>query len=180
LNGHDPGRSIAEAYDRTGDADPVAAMIRADVAVHLPDDYLTKVDRASMAHGLEVRPVFVDHELLDLTATLPSHFKVRGHTTKWLLRRIYRDFLPKGTTSRSKRGFSVPVDVWFKGPLTEMFYDTVVNKRGPVDALIDPSAVRNLFERHRRGLTRDGATLWSLLMLTRWCDAYLTATSPSH
>ena len=173
LDGYDPGTAIAAAYERMGDSDPVAAMIGADVEVHLPDDYLTKVDRASMAHGLEVRPVFVDHELLELAATLPSFLKVRAGTTKWLLRTMYRDFLPKGATSRPKRGFSVPVDTWLRGPLTEMFRDTVLTNRGPIHDFIDMAAVRRLFERHASGLARHGASLWSILMLTRWCDAYL-------
>jgi asparagine synthase (glutamine-hydrolysing) len=175
LNGYDPGFLIASAYDRTGDSDPVAAMIGADVEVHLPDDYLTKVDRASMAHGLEVRPVFVDHELLELTATLPSHLKVRAGTTKWLLRHVYRDFLPKGTTSAPKRGFSVPVDSWFRGPLNDMFRDTVLTSSSAMRDYIDVAAVRRLFERHASGLTRHGASLWSILMLARWCETYLPA-----
>jgi asparagine synthase (glutamine-hydrolysing) len=175
LNGYDPGAAIASVYDRIGDEDPVAAMIGTDVEVHLPDDYLTKVDRASMAHGLEVRPVFVDHELLELAATLPSRWKVKGRTTKWLLRQMYRDFLPDHATSRPKRGFSVPVDSWFRGPLKEMFHDTVLTSRGPIQGLLDLSAVRSLFERHANGLTRHGISLWSILMLTKWADAYLPA-----
>jgi asparagine synthase (glutamine-hydrolysing) len=175
LNGYDPGKLIADAYGRTSDDDPVAAMIGADVAVHLPDDYLAKVDRASMAHGLEVRPVFVDHELLELTATLPSRLKVRGGTTKWLLRAMYRDFLPAGATSRPKHGFSLPVDAWFRGPLTTMFEDTVLARGGAIEAFIDLAAVRRLFDRHASGQTRHGTSLWSILMLTRWCDAYLSA-----
>jgi asparagine synthase (glutamine-hydrolysing) len=175
LNGNEPGRLIAAAYARTGDRDPVSAMIGADIEVHLPDDYLTKVDRASMAHGLEVRPVFVDHELLELTATLPSRLKVHGSTTKWLLRRIYRDFLPKGATARPKRGFSVPIDTWFRGPLASMFRDTVLNSHGPMEEFVDLAAVRRLFNRHVSGFTRHGLSLWSILMLTRWCETYLSA-----
>jgi asparagine synthase (glutamine-hydrolysing) len=174
LNGHGPGDEIAAAYNRVGDGDPVAAMMAADTEVHLPDDYLTKVDRASMAHGLEVRPVFVDHELLELAATLPSHMKVRGGTTKWLLRRAYRDFLPRGAASRPKKGFSVPVDAWFRGGLNEIFHDTVLNGRGHLEAFIDVQAARRLFERHVAGTTRHGLSLWSILMLSRWCDTYLT------
>jgi asparagine synthase (glutamine-hydrolysing) len=175
LNGYDPGILIEAAYNRTGDSDPVAAMIGADVEVHLPDDYLTKVDRASMAHGLEVRPVFVDHELLELTATVPSRLKVRGGSTKWLLRRMYRDFLPPGASSRPKQGFSVPVDAWFRGPLNSMFQDTVLNNRGPITDFIDLAAAGRLFQRHSSGLTRHGTSLWSIMMLARWCDTYLVA-----
>jgi len=175
LNGHDPGMLIANAYNLTGDTDPVAAMIGADVTVHLPDDFLTKVDRASMAHGLEVRPVFVDHELLELTATLPSRMKVRGRTTKWLLRSIYHDFLPAGAALRPKRGFSVPIDEWLRGPLAEMFRDTVLAPRSRMESFIDLPAARRLFQSHLDGFGRHGASLWSLLMLSRWCDTYLVA-----
>ena len=174
LNGYVPGALIAASYDRIGDRDPLAAMIAADVDVQLPDDYLTKVDRAAMAHGLEVRPVFVDHELLELTATMPSHFKVRGRTTKWLMRAAYRDFLPSGATRRPKRGFSVPLDLWFRGPLDGMFNDTVLASDGTLREFLDVAEVRRIFERHHRGLAHHGATLWSILILARWCDAYMT------
>jgi asparagine synthase (glutamine-hydrolysing) len=177
LNGYDPGRLIASTYDRIGDRDPLAAMIAADVEVHLPDDYLTKVDRAAMAHSLEVRPVFVDHELLELTATMPSHFKVRGRTTKWLMRAAYRDFLPHGATRRPKRGFSVPLDLWFRSALDTMFNDTVLASNGALREFLDLAEVRRMFDRHHRGLAHQGSTLWSILILARWCDAYVKRSS---
>jgi len=95
IHGHRSEQFIEAAYG-DGRGDPLASMLAADIAYVLPDDFLTKVDRASMACGLEVRPPLVDHELLELTARMPSHFKVRNGETKWLLKQLFRSRLPPG------------------------------------------------------------------------------------
>ncbi len=93
LNGHRPERLIWESYATAPAGDALAGMIAADVGVVLPDDFLVKVDRASMAHGLEVRPPLVDHELLELAARIPSRWKVQGGQTKWILKQAYREIV---------------------------------------------------------------------------------------
>src|SRR5207253_2795108 len=94
LNGNRPEEVVRVPHAAAPAADPLAGMIAADVATLLPDDYLVKVDRASMANGLEVRPPLLDHELLELTARLPSRWKVRNGETKWLFKQAYQDRLP--------------------------------------------------------------------------------------
>lgn len=164
---------VSREYSRAAIDDPLAGMISADVGVLLPDDFLTKVDRASMSCGLEVRPPLVDHELLELTARIPSNFKVYRGTTKWIFKEIYRQQLPPGVTSRRKQGFEIPVDQWLAGPLRDLFESTVLHGHNPVADLIDTREVRRLHNSHCAGAERNGAVLWSVLILSSWAQQYL-------
>jgi asparagine synthase (glutamine-hydrolysing) len=175
LGGHDPGRIIREGFATATPGDDLAGMIAADVAVVLPDDFLVKVDRASMAHGLEVRPPLLDHELLELAARIPSGLKIRGGETKWIFKRACRDRLPDSILRRPKHGFDLPVDAWLRGPLREMFEAEVLDPGARVAGLVDQARVRGLAGTHRAGTGRHGQVLWSLLVLARWADRYLGA-----
>jgi asparagine synthase (glutamine-hydrolysing) len=173
LDGHVPERIIRDAYATAPADDPLAGMIAADVATVLPDDFLVKVDRASMAHGLEVRPPLLDHELLELAARIPSAYKVRGGQTKWILKQACGDRLPDGVARRPKQGFEVPVDAWLRGPLRGTFQEAVLDGRARVAGLIDRATAGALFRAHCAGTGRHGAILWSLLVLARWAERYL-------
>lgn len=175
LNGHDPCRPVRDGHAAAPAGDALAGMIAADVATLLPDDYLVKVDRASMANGLEVRPPLLDHELLELAARIPSRWKVRGDETKWLFKRTYEGDLPRDVVRGPKRGFEMPVDAWLRGPLREVFEAAVLAPGHPVGGLIAPDVVRPLYRAHRAGTGRHGALLWGLLVLARWAEHYLTA-----
>ncbi|MER3414805.1 MAG: asparagine synthase (glutamine-hydrolyzing) [Gemmataceae bacterium] len=172
LDGYRPEELIADAFQRAPAGDDLAGMISADVRVILPDDFLVKVDRASMACGLEVRPPFLDHELLELAARIPSELKVRQGRTKWILRETYRHLLPAGIADLPKHGFEIPVDQWLREPLRDMVEDTLLSAASPVAPYINVQEVRRLYERHRRGWGQHGQVLWSLLMLARWAERY--------
>lgn len=169
-------RRAADAYRAAGTGDPLSGMIAADMATLLPDDYLVKVDRASMACGLEVRPPMLDHEFLELCARIPSRWKVRNGETKWLLRRTAASLLPSSILDRPKQGFEIPVDAWLRGPLQEMFRAHVLAPASPVEPFIDRNEAARLYESHLRGTGRHGSTLWSLLALSVWADQYLQTT----
>ncbi len=173
LNGHDPGRLVVDAFASAPRGDALGGMIAADVATVLPDDFLVKVDRASMAHGLEVRPPLLDHQLLELAATIPSDWKIREGTTKWIFKRAFNHVLPPSVASRPKHGFDVPIDDWLRGPLREMIEDTVLDPHARVGGLIDQEMARRIYRAHLSGTGRHGQTLWSLLVLARWADRYL-------
>jgi asparagine synthase (glutamine-hydrolysing) len=173
LNGHDPERTIREGHATALPDDALGGMIAADVAMLLPDDFLVKVDRASMAHGLEVRPPLLDHELLELAARIPSRWKVHNGETKWVFKQAYRDRLPAEVTERRKQGFEMPIDAWLRGPLRDCFESAVLDPRARAGALIDQAAARSVYRAHVRGTGRHGAVLWSLLTLARWADRYL-------
>jgi len=172
LNGYRPEEAVEAAFAAAPENDILAGMIAADVATLLPDDYLVKVDRASMAHGLEVRPPLLDHELLELCAGMPSELKVRRGETKWAFKRAFEARLPAGATRRPKQGFEVPVDGWMRGPLVDRFVDTVLARDARISQWVDTAMVESMFRAHRNGLHRHGQVLWSILVLAAWCERY--------
>ncbi len=173
LNGHRPEERLLAGHASAPPGDALAGMIAADVNVVLPDDFLVKVDRASMAHGLEVRPPLLDHELLELAARIPSRWKVRDDETKWVFKQAYRDRLPADVLWRPKHGFEIPIDAWLRGPLRPMFEEAVLAPQARVRDLVDQSAARRLFGAHRTGIGCHGNVLWGLLVLARWAETYL-------
>ncbi len=173
LDGHVPERSIWEGFGRAPVDDPLAGMISADVEMLLPDDFLVKVDRASMAHGLEVRPPLLDHELLELAASIPSRWKVREGQTKWIFKQAYRSRLPGDVVKRPKQGFEIPIDAWLRGPLRPIFESAVLDPHARVSGLLDQSVARALYRAHLAGTGRHGNLLWSLVVLARWAERYL-------
>jgi asparagine synthase (glutamine-hydrolysing) len=173
LGGHEAEKIIKTHYLDAPHHDPLGGMISADIATLLPDDFLVKVDRASMAHGLEVRPPLLDHELLELAARIPSKWKVRHGITKWIFKKTYEPFLPADVVWRPKHGFEVPVDAWLRGPLRDMFEATVLGSGAKVGRFLNQAKVREIFQSHGTGTSRHGNVLWSLLFLVRWADRYL-------
>jgi asparagine synthase (glutamine-hydrolysing) len=153
--------------------DVLTGMLAADTAVLLTDDFLTKVDRTSMAHGLEVRPPLVDHELLELAATIPSRLKVRGGETKWIMKQAFSDRLPRDAVWRAKHGFEIPVDAWLRGPLRDMFQSSVLSPAARVAELVDQPAVGRLYRAHLAKVGRHGGVLWSMLTLAKWAERWL-------
>jgi asparagine synthase (glutamine-hydrolysing) len=179
LNGHQPGRRIEADYATAPAGDLLGGMMAADVGAILPDDFLVKVDRASMAHGLEVRPPLLDHELMELAARIPADCKVRGGETKWVLKQAFREQLPDCAVSRPKHGFELPIDAWLRGPLAETFEDAVLAPQARVRDFVDQAAARKLHRAHRSGAGRHGGVLWSLLVLARWAERHLGAPDRS-
>jgi asparagine synthase (glutamine-hydrolysing) len=180
LNGHRPERLMQEAYRSAVAGEPLAGMIAADIAYLLPDDFLAKVDRASMSCGLEVRPPLVDHELLKLSAQIPAEYKIRSGETKWILKQAYSGRLPHDVVWRKKHGFDLPIDEWLRGPLREAIESTVLGNHSRVSDLIDRGAARRLYQAHLNKTGRHGAVLWSLLVLGHWTEQYLKGCSTSR
>jgi asparagine synthase (glutamine-hydrolysing) len=137
-----------------------------DTATYLPDDILQKVDRATMAVSLEVRPPLLDHRVVEFAWTLPRHLRVRNGESKWLLRRVLDRYLPRALVQRPKMGFSMPLARWLRGPLRDWAED-LLEAHHLGDTLIDIAAVRQLWSEHING--RDRANeIWTILMLEAW------------
>lgn len=171
LSNHRP-EAFAEQAFLSGNRDALSGMLAADTNFFLPDDFLTKVDRASMAYGLEVRPPFIDYELMEMAASMPSHLKVRNGSKKWILKEIYEARLPNKLAHRRKQGFELPIDGWLRGPLRDQVEEVVLKKGAPISQYISTDAAEKMFRSHRNQTGRFGQILWSLLVLGRWLDQY--------
>jgi asparagine synthase (glutamine-hydrolysing) len=168
LRGNDPGHWLSEALAPEPRLDPVDAVQRADTLLYLPQDCLVKMDIASMANSLEARSPLLDHRLVEFCASLPSSYKLRGSTSKWLLRRLMRDRLPPAILSRPKMGFGVPVGEWLRGDLRPLVDDTILSSRFFQRGYFNPPAVRALVDEHLTHRADRTPHIWALLMLELW------------
>ena len=156
-------------YRAAGTDDPVAAVAYADLCSYLPCDLLTKVDIATMAVGLEARCPFLDHEFVEFALSIPVRLKLKGMSTKRLLKRAFADLLPPEIASRGKMGFGVPISSWFRGELAEYLRSTLCGPSTlPGRGRFRPEAVRRLVEDHIAGRADNGYKLWNLLNLELW------------
>ena len=154
--------------------DAVNRVIDVDIQTYLSDNILTKVDIASMAHSLEVRCPIVDHEVMQFAASLPGSLKIRGLKTKWLLRQVAKDLLPKRILTRPKRGFGLPIDRWMREDLAQLSRDVLLDQTARERGLFEGAAIADLLDRHQRGEPR-GFQIWSLMMLELWYRECLEA-----
>jgi asparagine synthase (glutamine-hydrolysing) len=152
-------------------ADPISLVQYLDYKTYLPGDILTKVDRASMAHSLEVRTPFLDYEFVEWAARLPADVKLRGGEGKHILKQALRPLLPAEVLFRSKMGFAVPLDVWFRGSLRQHIADVVRGPRLAGSGLFDAAFLDRIVRDHQSGRRDYSAPLWSLLMF----DGFLQA-----
>ena len=144
--------------------DPLALIQYLDLKTYLVGDINTKVDRASMAHSLEVREPLMDHELVEWLATLPSSHKIKGQEGKYLLKKSMEPYLPQDVLYRPKMGFSVPLARWFRGPLRQRVRDAILGDRLRATGWFNPVYLNHLVEAHQSGARDYSAPLWTLLM----------------
>ena len=159
---------LVEVFARLNDVDGVDAMLGADVAWYLPTDLLVKMDIATMAHSLEGRSPFLDWHLTEFVAKLPSQMKVRGSTSKYILKKAIADLVPPDNMHRPKQGFAVPIGGWFRGELKDFLADHILSDRFNARGLFQPAAVRRIFDDHQREARDYAHHLWVLLMLELW------------
>jgi asparagine synthase (glutamine-hydrolysing) len=155
--------------EQAGTDDPLALIQYLDYKTWLVGDINTKVDRASMAHSLEVREPLMDHELVEWLATLPSHLKVRGQEGKWLFKKANEPRLPDDVLYRPKMGFSVPLASWLRGPLAERARQAILGPALADTGYFNPATLKTMLEKHQTGQRDYSAPLWMLLMF----DAFL-------
>ncbi len=140
---------------------------------YLPEDILTKVDRASMACGLEVRAPFLDAELVDSVAALPAHYKYGRRQTKRLLKHAASGSLPASILGRPKKGFGIPVARWLRGPLAPLVATLLNRDRLERQGLFRPDEVARRIQEHQEGIRDHRKPLWTLLMFQLWYDHWL-------
>jgi len=161
---------VFQHHARLADTDDPLALIQyIDLKTYLVGDINTKVDRASMAHSLEVREPLMDHPLVEWLATLPSSLKMRAGEGKWLLKRSMHSRLPADLLYRPKMGFSVPLAKWLRGPLRDRLRSTLLGDRLAATGYFDHRSLRELVDAHQSGRRDYSSPLWALLMF----DAFL-------
>jgi len=159
---------VTDAFAACSGASVVDRMLEVDVRTYLPGDLLTKIDIATMASSLEARSPFLDHELMELAASIPAKLKVRGREKKWILRRALRGLLPDDVLDRPKQGFSVPLSAWLGGDLRGWAHEILLDRATLDRGYFDPHAVRALLDRHAAGTEADAKRIWALVMFELW------------
>ena len=173
-SGHDPATLVSEAFRTAGTNDPLSRAQSCDLRTYLPEDILTKVDRASMAASLETRVPLLDHRLLELAARIPSHLKLRGGVGKWILKRTMEPRLPRDVLHRPKQGFAVPVREWLRADLRDHGEAALFTPDARIREWFDVGALRSLWNEHQAG-TRDGSDLlWLALSFEAFARRHLT------
>ncbi len=157
----------------TGCSDPLSRSLAMYQDTYLPEDILTKVDRASMACGLEVRAPFLDADLVDFIQVLPPSFKFGRNRTKRLLKHAAATRLPASILARPKKGFGIPVAAWLRGPLAPLMTRLLGHERLRRQGLFRPEEVARRIGEHLSGVRDHRKPLWTLLMFQLWCDHWM-------
>ncbi len=157
--------------------DPVTTISLTDLMTYLPCDLMTKVDIASMAHGLECRPPFLDHRVVELAARMPVRRKFRAGRGKRILLETFADLIPAPIRSRPKMGFGVPLDHWFRGPLAGFAREVLLDRRTVSRGLFRREIVAGLIDEHVAGRFDHAYRLWALLVLELWQRRWLDGES---
>jgi asparagine synthase (glutamine-hydrolysing) len=178
LSGYRAVEVLRRHAERSPTDHPLSFVQYLDMKTYLVDDILTKVDRASMAHALEVRVPILDHQLVEWMSSLPPELKLKGREGKHLFKKALEPHVPSDVLYRPKMGFAVPLASWFRGPLRERLREAVL---GPVLAetgMFDRGYLTHLVEHHQKGLRDYSASLWSLLMFEAFLRRVLGDAAP--
>lgn len=173
VRAHDSAALLDDWFGQARAADLLDRLLAVDTRSYLPDDLLVKVDRATMAHGLEARSPLLDHRLMEFAAALPVDLKVRGDEGKFLLKSAMRDLLPESVVTREKMGFGVPLDRWYRAECKDFVRETLLSARSLQRGYFKPEGIRALLDGERHGACAYGLRVHALLMLELWHREYM-------
>ena len=168
----DPYREVRTVLEQTDARTLLDRLLYADTKTYL-HELLMKQDQMSMAASIESRVPFLDHKLVEFTARLPERLKLRGWTTKYILRESMKGLLPDPILKRRKMGFPVPVGAWFRGNYSHMIDDYVLSERALERGIFDAKVVRKLVAEHRAGAGNHSERLWALLNFEMWLRRFV-------
>jgi asparagine synthase (glutamine-hydrolysing) len=171
-----PDTLYRDAWSRAVATDDVDRALYGDLATYLPDQLLAKADVSAMAHGLETRSPFLGRELLEYAATLPTSLRLKGWTTKYLLKRVASRYVPPEALHRPKQGFVIPASQWLRGSLAPLARATLDSPRFLDRGWIRPESVRKLLAQHATGRRDWGQQIWTLMILEIWAQLALDGT----
>lgn len=176
LGGKDPTMVLSERPAILSGLSDIERMMAMDLQSYLPDDILTKVDRAAMGVSLETRVPFLDHRVVEFAGRLPMDYKLRRennrYTTKWALREVLFRHVPRALIERPKMGFGVPIDSWLRGPLRPWAEELLCEARLKREGYFNPAPIRKKWAEHISGQRNWHAQLWCVLMFQAWLSEY--------
>jgi asparagine synthase (glutamine-hydrolysing) len=150
-------------------------MLFTDLHTYLPDDLLRMTDRLSMCHSLEVRVPFLDHKLVEFVATIPAGYKLKLWQKKHILIRTLEGILPRAILRRRKQGFSIPLNMWLRGPLRDLIHTYLGESALREVSLFDSKAVARILKEHDEGFRNHESKIWTLVTFMLWHELYIRA-----
>jgi asparagine synthase (glutamine-hydrolysing) len=172
-----PGAAVLHSSSANGAQTPLGALLHFDVLGWLPEDLLMKVDKMGMAASIEARTPYLDHKLFEYVAGMPDAMKLRGGTSKYLLRKIAAGLLPERIRQRKKHGFDVPIQRWLRDDLRALLHERLSAERLRLHGCFAPNEVARLIAEHESGRRDHQRKLWTLLCFQLWYDAFIAASS---
>jgi asparagine synthase (glutamine-hydrolysing) len=169
LQGYNAVEVLKAHADKCPTDDALSQVQYLDLKTYLPGDILTKVDRASMAHALEVRVPLLDHKLVEWMSGLPPSLKLRGNEGKYVFKKALEPYLPDDILYRDKMGFAVPLASWFRGPLRQRVRDALLGETLASTGIFNMNFLEEMLDHHQSGQRDYSTALWTLLMF----DAFL-------
>lgn len=170
IGGHEPATWLTEEGMKSSFDDPKLHMMFMDAMTYLPDDILVKVDRAAMANSLETRVPFLDYRVVELAWTLPMSMKVRDGNSKWILRQVLYQYVPRQLIERPKAGFGIPLGEWLRGPLRDWVEALLNDHRLKREGYFNVQYVREKWREHLEGRRNNQSFLWNVLMFQVWLE----------
>jgi asparagine synthase (glutamine-hydrolysing) len=178
--GADSAAMIDDLFARSTGADIVERTMDVDMHSYLPDDLLVKVDVATMAHSLESRPPLLDHVFAEFVAHIPPALKLKGFSSKYILKQLMVPHLPQEILNREKMGFGVPVGLWFRTSLKDYAREILFDAKALERGYFDKAALETYFNGHVQGRFERGQQIWALVMLELWHRLYIDPPHPVH
>jgi asparagine synthase (glutamine-hydrolysing) len=164
---------LSDIFDQAAATSALDRTLYADTRAYLPGDLLVKADRMTMAHSLEARSPFLDHELQEWVARLPDRYKRKGRATKRLLKQVCAPLLPEAIVTRRKQGFGIPLGAWLHGPLKGWMCERLLDPAARMHRYFERGVVTTLVDEHVHGRANHANRLWALLMLETWLEEYV-------
>lgn len=173
LRSRDPLQSTHRILEEARHLDPISRYQYLDTCQYLPADILTKVDRMSMANSLEVRSPLLDYTLVEFVSTLPVSFKLRGHESKYILKKVTERLLPPSVLTKRKQGFAIPRNHWFQGDLRAFAVDLLLDSRTLARGYFRKEILASLLEHHATGRRDYSEWIWCLIVLETWFRLFM-------